>query len=338
MSAGQVTQPNPVYDTTEDPFSPGAFSDISGRDPEYYQVRDDYIEHPGFCGFQLQDRPSITTLRIYNGSDSDDSNDSNMFGTELVVIQTGTPNASQVKVNPTNGWCQVHTSHLLQFFIATYDSRGTNNAFDSVEQKVADSIGTQIEEEVAEQVPILVQPIIDSSISTAIAGPIQDNIDAAIDALPPISEIAWLYDVKSTGTDGGSFSNGAWQTRDLNTLVSGPNVTWISRSGNQFSLLEVGTYEIYASAPARAVESHKAKLRNITDSTDDLVGTSEIATSASAGANRSITQGQIVIASAPKTFEIQHRCQTTAATLGFGASAGFSVEEKYTIVKLQKIA
>lgn len=189
MSAGQITQPNPVYDTTEDPFNPNSFSDITGRDPEYYQVRNDYTEHPGFCGFQLQDRPSISTLRIFNGSDSDDSNDSNMFGTELTVIQTGTPNASQVKVNPNNGWCQVHTDHLLQYFIATYDSRGTNNAFDSVEQKVADSIGNQIEEEVAAIVPGAVSdaitaatPGIVSSAIAAISVTDTDSIDFTYNA------------------------------------------------------------------------------------------------------------------------------------------------------------
>lgn len=166
MSAGQVTFPNPVIDSTEDPFNPNSFSDITGRDPETYQVRNDYTEHPGFVGFQLQDRPSITTLRIYNGSDSDDSNDSNIYGTELSIIQTGTPNASQVKVNAANGWCQTHIDNLNMYFIAVYDSRGTNTAFDSVDSRVDQVIGT----------------LVDDAIAEAIAGPIQTAIDTAVDA------------------------------------------------------------------------------------------------------------------------------------------------------------
>ena len=196
MSAGQVTSPNAVIDSTEDPFNPNSFSDVTGRDPETYQVRNDYLEHPGFVGFQLQDRPSISTLRIYNGSDSDDSNDSNIYGTELSVIQTGTPNASQVKVNPNNGWCQTHIDNLNMYFIAVYDSRGTNNGFDSVEQKVADSIGTQV----ADQVNAIVPGVVSSQVSTAIAGPIQDAIDAssaALDALIKVVQVVYAEDATS---------------------------------------------------------------------------------------------------------------------------------------------
>lgn len=174
MSAGQVTSPNAVIDSTEDPFNPNSFSDVTGRDPETYQVRNDYTEHPGFVGFQLQDRPSISTLRIYNGSDSDDSNDSNIYGTELSVIQTGTPNAAQVKVNPNNGWCQTHIDNLNMYFIAVYDSRGTNNAFDSVEQKVVDSIGTQITDQIDAVLP--------GEIAAAVAAlDIQGTVDDSID-------------------------------------------------------------------------------------------------------------------------------------------------------------
>lgn len=164
MSAGQVTSPNPVLDSTEDPFNPNSFSDVTGRDPETYQVRNDYTEHPGFVGFQLQDRPSISTLRIYNGSDSDDSNDSNIYGTELSVIQTGTPNASQVKVSATSGWCQTHIDNLNMYFIAVYDSRGTNNAFDSVDQRVES----------------VVQPLINAAVDAAVDAVIATEVPIAV--------------------------------------------------------------------------------------------------------------------------------------------------------------
>lgn len=188
MSAGQVTQPNPVIDSTEDPFSPNAFTDVTGRDPETYQIRNNYQEHPSFVGFQLQDRPSIGTLRLYNASDSDDSNDSNIYGTEFAIIQTGVPNTSQILVNPANGWCKAHLGNLNSYVIAVYDSRGTNTAFDSVEQKVADSIGTSVEDTVNEVLPPLLDSAVDAAITVAIAGPIQDAIDTSVDAaLDPIS-------------------------------------------------------------------------------------------------------------------------------------------------------
>lgn len=150
--------------------------------------------------------------------------------------------------------------------------------------------------------------------------------------------IATISDVKATATAGGTFTSGAWQTRTLNTLVDGTGIV-TSLASNQFTL-PAGTYYVDAQAPAYIVNFHKAKLRNITDSTDVLLGTSSSSDgSASAGNGQttlSIIQGEIVLSS-PKVFEIQHQCTLTRATDGFGAVAGFSVSETYTTVKITKV-
>ena len=144
-----------------------------------------------------------------------------------------------------------------------------------------------------------------------------------------------LKDIKAATTNGGTFTSGAWRTRDLNTTEN--SQPWASLSTNQFTL-QAGTYEIEWSAPALAVDLHKSRLRNITDSTTDLVGSAETASvSGTADTIRSVGKGLVTIASA-KVFEIQHQCQTTGTTNGFGAASGFSESEIYTIVKIKKIA
>jgi len=148
-------------------------------------------------------------------------------------------------------------------------------------------------------------------------------------------EIAYITDEKTVNTAGGTFTSGAWRTRDLNTLVDDDSIV-TSLSAQQF-VLPAGTYDIEVFAPAFDVNVHKAKLRNITDSTDDLIGQSAEANAANQGASNSVIIGRIVIAAA-KTFEVQHQAgATSSGTNGFGVPSNFAVVEVYTQVKITKI-
>jgi hypothetical protein len=146
-------------------------------------------------------------------------------------------------------------------------------------------------------------------------------------------EYVLLQDVKSASTDGGTFTSGAARTRDLNTEVSdtGNNC---SLASNQFTL-QPGTYRMYATAPGFQVGRHQAFLRNITDSSDVLLGTTEATAGAGSTTTRSVISGQFTITAA-KVFEIQHRCSVTRSTDGFGLSTSFNTE-LYTQVELWKV-
>lgn len=139
--------------------------------------------------------------------------------------------------------------------------------------------------------------------------------DVALDTYdPPAGDYIKITDTKAASTDGGTFTFGAWRTRVLNTEDNDAG-GHASISSNQITL-EAGTYYVLVSAPAFAVNAHHLRLRNITDSTTDLNGTSENA-SASVTQSRSFIMGQITIA-ASKTFEVQQQCQTTKSGNGLG--------------------
>lgn len=146
-----------------------------------------------------------------------------------------------------------------------------------------------------------------------------------------------IQDQKTAGTDGGSFSSGAWRTRDLNTEMT--DEIGSTLTSNQFTL-PAGTYYIEARAPGHGVGYHKAKLRNITDSSDVLIGStvrSRLASeSGSTVTNDSVITGRFTIADT-KTFEIQHICSDTYAE-GFGRGNNFSVIEVYTDVRVWKVS
>jgi hypothetical protein len=145
-----------------------------------------------------------------------------------------------------------------------------------------------------------------------------------------------LTDSKGSGTAGGTFTSGAWRTRDLQTEQhDGPGACTLPGS-NQFTLL-AGTYEADIRAPAFYVNSHQAILYNVTDAGTTLNGTSEYSGVGTAySVTPSVIRGVFTIA-ASKTFEVRHQCTSTNTTFGFGQPAGFTTEV-YTVVTLRKIA
>lgn len=160
-------------------------------------------------------------------------------------------------------------------------------------------------------------------------------IAAEASALASVSpRIATLSDVKPSGTAGGTATAGSYQTRTLNT-IDDPTGIVTSLSGNQFTL-PAGEYYIESSAPALQVGTHKTKIRNISDSTDALIGQN----CASGGGDSTPTHSRVcgaIIISSSKTFELQHRVGGTSATSGYGVATSFGDSEVYSILKITKV-
>lgn len=143
-------------------------------------------------------------------------------------------------------------------------------------------------------------------------------------------------DQKAQNTAGGTFTSGAWQTRDLTTEVSDVG-GFGALSSNQITLA-AGTYLIRASAPGWKVNRHQLRLQNVTDASTVLIGQGTYTFDNGAGdGSQSLAtlQGLFTIA-ASKALELQHQCQTTVATKGFGVEANFTTEV-YAVVELWKI-
>ena len=141
---------------------------------------------------------------------------------------------------------------------------------------------------------------------------------------------AVIADQKTLGTDGGTFTSGDWRTRDLNTELFDPDGI-VSISSNQFTL-GAGTYFITFSAPAHVANRHNARLYDVTNSSVEATGTSAIAANASGVNNTSFGFGRVTI-TANTTYEIQHQCQTTVPTNGFGVGCDHTTET-YTVVEI----
>ena len=158
--------------------------------------------------------------------------------------------------------------------------------------------------------------------------------DAVFLAAIPVEKTVYLKDVKASGTDGGTFTSGAWQTRTLNTIEGDSAI--VRLLSNQF-LLQPGTYQIEASAPAYRVAEHQLKIRNITNSQDSILGqVAYCGDTASNGAPSALLSGPLTITT-PTIFELQHRCTTTVATNGFGRGVSFGINTTFAQVKISKV-
>ena len=139
-------------------------------------------------------------------------------------------------------------------------------------------------------------------------------------------------DEKTSGTNGGTFTSGAFRTRDINaTQVN--QITGSSIASNQITL-PAGTFYISASAPSFNNDQNQARFFNITDSSVAILGTSDYQSTNDQGS--SIVLGTIVLTSS-KVFELQHQCVTTQASNGFGVANTFGTQV-YSVVTIAKVA
>lgn len=138
----------------------------------------------------------------------------------------------------------------------------------------------------------------------------------------------------SSGVNAGTFSAGAWRTRELNTVIAN-TIAGASLAGDQITL-PAGTYIVRGHAPAASVDRHQARLYCVSVSAIYITGSSELAQDTTPTVTRSVFEGEITIP-APRTFEVQHRCTVSRSSDGLGKAAGFGTEV-YTHVFIEKVA
>tara|TARA_R110002051_G_scaffold138802_1_gene211607 strand:+ start:269 stop:892 length:624 start_codon:yes stop_codon:yes gene_type:complete len=147
------------------------------------------------------------------------------------------------------------------------------------------------------------------------------------------SSYAIIADQKTQNTAGGTFTLGAWRERDLQTELADPDGI-VSIASNRFTLA-AGTYLIRWVCPSNQVQNSQSRLYNVTDAAEVGVSNTNV-TYVGGYASGSIVSGAArTTIAAEKTFSIEHQCDRTFATSGFGAAANFGTEQ-YTTVEIFK--
>lgn len=143
-----------------------------------------------------------------------------------------------------------------------------------------------------------------------------------------------VRDEKSSGTNGGTFTSGAWQQRTLNT-VSTSTIVGASLSSNKITLPS-GTYYARWTAPAYTNDEHQTRFVSTPTATITIYGTSEHTNSTVFLTTHSGGSGVFSITS-DTDFNLEHRCQTTRSTDGFGDANSFGNTQVYAVVEIWKL-
>jgi uncharacterized protein YjbI with pentapeptide repeats len=144
---------------------------------------------------------------------------------------------------------------------------------------------------------------------------------------------ATILGVKTTGSNGGTFTGSTWLTRTLNEFT-GSNVynQYISLDGANGIVLTAGKYNIQASAPAFGVGSHQIRLYNITNNSLVVHGTSEYSSNSQ---TRSFVSTPLFLNSTC-TLQLQHYATSTVQNNGLGNAMGIG-QEIYGTVNIQLV-
>jgi hypothetical protein len=149
---------------------------------------------------------------------------------------------------------------------------------------------------------------------------IRDNLDWMHSA---ITDFVHVRDERTNGTNGGTFSSGAWRQRVLNTTVT--NANNVATLSSNTLTLPAGVWRCWINAPAYLVSGHQARLYKTSTSEVILLGTSEDNTTATGISTRSFVQGQFVLSEA-SILVVEHRCITSRSNDGFGRPSYLGTE------------
>lgn len=147
--------------------------------------------------------------------------------------------------------------------------------------------------------------------------------------LPAWDQIAMFIavDVKSQNTAGGAASAATWHKRDLNSINMQHPVGTATLSSNEVTV-GPGVWLFQWEAPAYAVNLHKTRLWNVTDSTSLSYGSIERANSSQS--NLTWSRGWcLAVFDDPKTLFIEHYTVSARATDGLGPPLNLSGIDEY---------
>lgn len=130
-----------------------------------------------------------------------------------------------------------------------------------------------------------------------------------------------IQEQQVSGTAGGTFTNGAQRTRLLNTKVVDSHL--IATLGSNQVTLPAGTYRFRGMSSAFNVNRHVCRLQDITNTATVAVGMASLAPASQQSVSH--VMGRVTITGAT-VFELQHICETTRATDGFGIATSLGTE------------
>jgi hypothetical protein len=147
-----------------------------------------------------------------------------------------------------------------------------------------------------------------------------------------VPKVATFRDDKTQNTAGGGFTAGAWQQRTINVFKSGTEFG--SLAANIITLLP-GTYRCKVDGVHHIVQNNQLRLFDNTTSLEVFSGLQVDDNGGTGGINTMYEE--FTIATTVHAIQVEHRCNTSRPTDGFGDAGNFNVET-YLTGWLEKVA
>lgn len=228
--------------------------------------------------------------------------------------------------------------HYIENSLGLYGGRLVTHGLAYVEVSEAVSVGEYLEQSAStgQAYGVTIPENAFGIALTASTGVGQKVLAIITSRIPNNPALVIVREEQAANTAGGTFTAGAWRTRVINAEVIDTSGI-ASIAGNQITLAK-GLYEVSIRCPAYRVDGHRARLRNITAGTTLINGLQSYSPSA---VDNSVSiaeiRGQILLA-VTSVLEIQHWCNTTRATDGFGVAVNIDgVSEFYTFAEFRRV-
>lgn len=144
--------------------------------------------------------------------------------------------------------------------------------------------------------------------------------------------LAIIQEEQAQGVAGGSFNNGVFRTRQLNNIVHDDIGVSLASA---VVTVPPGSYYLQSVATACRVNAHQSRIQDVTNATTLGLGmTGRAATDLVE--NYLSTCFAFINAAVSTDIELQHICQSSRATEGFGFAGNLDVEvySQLTILKV----
>ena len=151
-----------------------------------------------------------------------------------------------------------------------------------------------------------------------------------------------LYDLKSSGTHGGSASSGSWNNRTLNILYNGDiSDDSVTLSSNAM-ILKQGFYQINAVSTYYTITNVRTRIYNSSTSVS-LIESPNLWTGTSTtypAASHSVINGVASITDASNSLYLQYYSTASRTTYGLGiaVNSGYGEDEVYSSVTITKLS
>lgn len=177
--------------------------------------------------------------------------------------------------------------------------------------------------------PYTGQMIYDTTVAAAM---VYNGTAWAVVGPPPT---AIFNETQAQGTGGGTFTSGSFVKRTLNTTL----INTISGCSIASSVITLGagTYNVQAWAPGFRVDGHRVRLQNTTASTTVVQGMNAYSPSATEVPMTHSFANTTFTLTGSTNLELQHKCQTTRASLGLGADGSSLGDEVYAQIQIKQI-